>query len=57
LKRSRTEPPTVKDVFEYISSKVAQAVAKEKSAQQHPQMQPATGPGDVRIGVIPRGDS
>lgn len=53
LKRSK-EPATVKDVFGYLSAKVSQAVAKEKSAQQHPQMHPSTGPGDVRIGVIPK---
>jgi len=56
LKRSKAEPPTVKDVFEYISTKVSQAVAREKSAQQHPQMHPSTGPGDVRIGVVPKGN-
>ncbi|MEO8378047.1 MAG: caspase family protein [Acidobacteriota bacterium] len=56
LTRSKDEPPTVKDVFQYLSSKVSAAVAKDKNQPQHPQMQPSTGPGDVRIGVMPRGD-
>jgi hypothetical protein len=53
LKRSK-EPATVKEIFDYISVKVPDAVAKEKQAPQHPQMHPMTGPGDVRIGVVPR---
>jgi len=53
LKRSK-EPPTVKEVFDYISTKVPDAVAREKQAAQHPQMVPSSGPGDVRIGVVPR---
>jgi hypothetical protein len=56
LKRTK-EPPTVKEVFDYLSSKVSAAVAKDKSQPQHPQMYPSTGPGDVRIGVVARGDS
>jgi Caspase domain len=54
LKRESGEPPTVKAVFDYLSSKVAAAVAREKQQPQHPQLHPSTGPGDVRIGVMPR---
>jgi uncharacterized caspase-like protein len=54
LKRSK-EPPTVREIFDYLSHKVAEAVSRDKGADQHPQMHPATGPGDVRIGVIPQG--
>jgi len=57
LKSSSDELPTVKDVFQYLSSKVSTAVAKEKNQPQHPQMHPSTGPGDVRIGVVPSGGS
>jgi uncharacterized caspase-like protein len=53
LKRSK-ELPTIKEVFDYISTNVPDAVAREKQALQHPQMQPATGAADVRIGVVPR---
>ena len=56
LKRAK-EPPTIKEVFDYLSARVPAAVAREKQAPQHPQMQPADGPGDVRIGVVPRGSS
>lgn len=56
LKRS-TDPPTVKEVFDYISAKVPDAVARDKQAPQHPQMLPPGGPGDVRIGVVPRESS
>ncbi|HEV7765436.1 MAG TPA: caspase family protein [Thermoanaerobaculia bacterium] len=56
LKRAK-EPPTIKEVFEYLSARVPAAVAREKQALQHPQMQPSDGPGDVRIGVAPRDSS
>lgn len=56
LKRSK-EPPTIKEVFQYLSEKVPVAVAREKQARQYPQMQPADGPGDLRIGVVPRDSS
>jgi hypothetical protein len=52
--RSSKEPPTLKEVFTYLSSKVPDAVIREKGHPQHPQMYPSTGPGDVRIGVIPQ---
>jgi hypothetical protein len=54
MRRSK-EPPTVKEIFDYISTKVPSAVAQEKQAPQHPQMHPLTVPADVRIGVIPKG--
>jgi hypothetical protein len=53
LKQSK-EPPTVKAIFDYVSSRVADIVAREKQAPQHPQMHPEADPGNVRIGVIPR---
>ncbi len=53
LKRTN-ELPTIKEVFDYLSAKVPAAVAREKQAPQHPQMHPVDGPGDVRIGVVPR---
>lgn len=56
MKRSK-EPPTIREVFDYISTKVPDAVAVEKQAPQHPQMHPSTGPADVRIGVIPRANT
>jgi len=49
-----SEPPTVKEIFDYLAAKVPDAVARDKQASQHPQIQPSTGPADVRIGVIPR---
>jgi hypothetical protein len=52
--RKGRETPTVKEIFDYLAAKVPDAVARDKQAAQHPQMQPATGPADVRIGVVPR---
>jgi Caspase domain len=54
LQRRPAEPPTVKEVFDYISAKLPDAVARDKQAPQHPQMQPSTGSADVRIGVMTR---
>ncbi len=48
------EPPTVKEIFGYLTQRVPDAVAREKQSFQHPQMVPADGPGDVKIGVMPR---
>ncbi len=48
-----TEPPTIKEIFSYLTQRVPEAVAQEKKSFQHPQMVPADGPGDVRIGVVP----
>jgi hypothetical protein len=56
LRRSK-EPPSIKELFAYVSTKVPDAVAREKQQPQHPQMLPADGPADVRIGVIPRAQS
>lgn len=53
LKRS-DQPATVKELYDYVVAKVADAVAREKQAGQHPLMIPATGSADVRIGVLPR---
>jgi hypothetical protein len=56
LKQPAPEPLNVKALFDYVSQKVADTVAREKGAAQHPRMQPETDPGDVRIAVAPRGD-
>lgn len=48
------EPPTIKEVFDYLSMNVPDAVARDKQRPQHPQMYPSTGPRDVRISVIPQ---
>lgn len=47
------EPPTIQHVFEYLSSRVTEAVSREKQASQRPRLLPEDGRGDVRIGVIP----
>lgn len=47
------EAPTIRDIFEVLTREVPKAVAKDKGASQHPQILPAEGKGDVRIGVIP----
>jgi hypothetical protein len=57
LKVSKEQPPTIKDIFQSLSSRVSGAVAKEKNQPQHPQIHPTDGTGDVRIGVMPRGES
>jgi hypothetical protein len=48
------EPPTIHQVFEYLSREVPAAVAREKNAPQNPQLLPRDGTEDLRIGVIPR---
>jgi hypothetical protein len=48
------EPPTIHQVFEYLSREVPAAVAHEKNAPQNPQLLPRDGIEDLRIGVIPR---
>jgi uncharacterized caspase-like protein len=53
LKRSK-EPATVKQIFDYLSAKVPQAVARDKQAAQHPQIRPSAGQADLRIGVVPQ---
>jgi len=52
--RNAKEPPTIREVFDYLSAKVPDAVARDKQRPQHPQMYPSTGPRDVRISVIPQ---
>ena len=47
------EPPTIQQVFRYLSSKVTETVAREKDASQRPRLLPEDGRGEVRIGVIP----
>ncbi len=54
LNRSK-EPPTLKQVFGYLSAKVAEAVSREYNKPQHPQIQPVDGPDDITIGVVPSG--
>lgn len=50
-------PPTVKQLFEQLSRKVTDAVAKEKQAPQHPVIYPETSDTELRIGVKPRTDN
>lgn len=52
--RQGTEPPTIQQVFKHLSSKVVEAVAREKKASQRPRLLPEDGRGEVRIGVIAR---
>jgi hypothetical protein len=51
--REGADPPTLKDVFNSLSRKVSARVLAEKNASQHPQLHPATGPADLRIGAPP----
>jgi hypothetical protein len=48
------EPPTIHQVFDYLSREVPAAVAREKNAPQNPQLLPRDGTEDLRIGVIPK---
>lgn len=52
--RQPDEAPDLREVFRSLASDVPAAVAREKRATQHPQILPADGPGDLRIGVAPR---
>lgn len=52
FKRTK-EPPTVREIFDHLARHVPDAVARDKHAAQHPQIQPVSGPRDVRIGVVP----
>lgn len=47
------EPPTIKEIFDALSREVPAAVARDKNQPQHPQIVPADGPRDLRIGVTP----
>jgi Caspase domain len=56
LRRSG-EPPTLKELFSLLAHEVPLAVSHDKGMPQHPQLVPADGPGDLRIGVMPRPES
>lgn len=49
--RQGKEPPTLKEVFAGLARKVSAGVLAEKNARQNPQLHPATGPADLRIGA------
>jgi hypothetical protein len=51
--RQGEEPPTLKEVFTDLARKVSAGVLTEKAARQNPQLHPATGPADLRIGAPP----
>lgn len=51
--RQGQEPPTLKEVFADLARKVSAGVLGEKSARQNPQLHPAAGPADLRIGAPP----
>jgi uncharacterized caspase-like protein len=51
------EPPTIKEVYSVLAREVPAAVARDKGMPQHPQLVPADGAGDLRIGVAPRGEA
>lgn len=51
--RQGEEPRTLKDVFTDLSRKVSAGVLGEKNSKQNPQLHPATGPADLRIGAPP----
>lgn len=51
--RQGKEPPTLKEAFASLSRKVSAGVLAEKEARQNPQLHPATGPADLRIGAPP----
>lgn len=48
------EPPTLRQIFEYVSLRVTEAVVLEKKGNQHPQIFPVHAPADLRIGVTRR---
>lgn len=51
--RQGKEPPTLKEVFANLLRKVSAGVLAEKNAGQNPQIHPADGPADLRIGAPP----
>ena len=51
--RKEGDPPTLKEIFGSLSHDVPAEVSHDKGQPQHPQMLPANGPGDLRIGVAP----
>jgi Caspase domain len=52
--RRTDEVPDLREVFTSLTRDVPAAVARDKHATQDPQMVPADGPGDLRIGVVPQ---
>lgn len=52
--REGKEPPTLRQVFGSMAPKVRDAVAREKGAEQNPEMLPRDSAEDLRIGVIPQ---
>jgi hypothetical protein len=52
--RSGSEPPTIRDVYTHLSTRVRDSVARDKRAAQNPRLLPDDGKGDLRIGVIPQ---
>jgi hypothetical protein len=46
-------PPTIRQVFGYLAPRVRDAVAREKTAAQNPQMFPRDAAEDLRIGAAP----
>lgn len=53
--RRRGGAATLREIFDQLSEEVPAAVARDFHQPQHPQLVPADGPGDLRIGVVPRG--
>ncbi|MDP9120726.1 MAG: caspase family protein [Acidobacteriota bacterium] len=47
------EPPTLRQVYEELAREVPAGVAHDNGQAQHPQLVPADGPADLRIGVQP----
>lgn len=45
------QAPTMKEVFDLLAREVPGSVARDKGQPQHPEMVPADGSGDLRIGV------
>jgi hypothetical protein len=48
------DAPSLREVFSVLAREVPTAVARERRAVQNPQILPANGPGDLRIGVAAR---
>lgn len=54
--RKAGDAPTIQEIFSLLAREVPTAVARDKGRPQHPQMVPADGAGDLRIGVAPTQD-
>jgi len=48
------DAPSLREVFSVLAREVPTAVARDRRAVQNPQILPADGPGDLRIGVAVR---